>query len=71
MAFNEKNDATHVEVDGLSPTITGVTIAGKELQQTVADATNAEHDLPVRETLRLYKLAFFRSLIFQMYGTYH
>jgi SP family general alpha glucoside:H+ symporter-like MFS transporter len=63
--MDEKKDytITHVESNGLTPTVTA---GGKALQQTIADATNAEHELTIREALKIYKPAVLWALVFQM-----
>ena len=53
---------TQVESSGLSPT---VTTGGKELQQTIASATAAEHELTIREALKIYRPAVLWALVFQ------
>ncbi|KAM0712299.1 hypothetical protein Q7P37_011394 [Cladosporium fusiforme] len=62
--MDEKKDITitQVESNGLTPTVTA---GGKALQQTVADATNAEHELTIREALKVYKPAVLWALVFQ------
>ena len=53
---------SEVESKDLSPTVTK---GGEALQHTIAEATNAEHDLTIREALKIYKPAVLWALVFQ------
>ena len=57
MATEKQDYSIGYEEGKLSPTTTGATSGGKALQLTVAEATDAEHDLSIREALRIYKPA--------------
>ncbi|KAL1585401.1 hypothetical protein WHR41_05613 [Cladosporium halotolerans] len=63
-AMDEKKDyaITQIESNGLTQS---VTTNGKVLQQTIADATHAEHELTIKEALKIYKPAVLWALVFQ------
>lgn len=64
MAEEKNNAITQVESNSLDLTETGK--EGKALQQTIAEATEAEHELSVRDALRNYLPAVLWALCFQM-----